>query len=96
MVMAVLGSAAMAAATVLVVVFHALMFNAANRGVSHAVAAPYLWVGTVEAALTAAAAGVLYQLPWRRLSTGRIVVVALGAAALLLAVGSWIAFWSAS
>jgi hypothetical protein len=99
MITAVLGSALMAAATVVVFVVHAIMFSAAERslsgGVEHAAAAPYLWAGTVEAALTAAAAVVLYRLPWRRLTPGRTIVLALGATSVLLAISAWVTFWSA-
>lgn len=98
MITAVLGSGLMAAATVVVVVFHAIMFGAASRalhsGVGGGVAAPYLWWGTVESALTAAAAVVLYRLPWRRLTPVRSIVLAGGAGSVVLAVTAWVTFWS--
>ena len=98
LVTAVLGSGLMVSATVMIAVLHAIMFGSAHEALGSerdASAALYLWIGTAEAASTAWAAVVLYRLSWSRLTPGRVVVVAMGAASTLLAVGLWIAFWSA-
>jgi hypothetical protein len=97
LVSAVLGSGLMVSATVMIAVLHAIMFGEAREVLGpdrDASAALYLWIGTAEAASTAWAAVVLYRLPWQRLTPGRGVVLALGAASTLLALGLWLSFWS--
>jgi hypothetical protein len=91
---AVVGSGLMASATVGIIVMHAIMFGLAGSDHDTSAASMYLWSGTAEAASTAWAAVVLHRLAWRRLTPARGVVLALGVASALLAVGMWVSFWS--
>lgn len=96
---ALLLSGLMGLATLGIAVLHAIMFATAvsstDRDGATSSATGYLWLGTMFAASTAAAAAVLYRAPWRPLTAGRWMIVVLGMAAALGALGLWVAFWSA-
>jgi hypothetical protein len=93
---ALLCSGLMGLATLGVVILHAIMFaltfSSVDRDGDTAAAAPYLWIGTILAASTAWAAIVLYRAPWRRLTTGRWLIVVQGCASAVVAVGMWTAY----
>ena len=96
---ALLCSGLMGLATLGIAVLHAIMFATAvsspDRNGGPSPATGYLWVGTILAVSTAAAAVVLYRAPWRPLTAGRWLIVALGCASATGALALWIAFWSA-
>jgi hypothetical protein len=85
---AMLGSGVMVLMTACVVIVHAMMFAIA-RTASAGDPAIYLWLGTAEAAATAAAAAVLYRLQWSPITPSRILVLGLGGASALLTLGLW-------
>jgi hypothetical protein len=95
---ALLLSGLMGLATLGIAVLHAIMFatvSSTDRDGDPSSATGYLWLGTILAASTAAAAAVLYRAPWRPLTAGRWMIIVLGIASAVGALGLWIAFWSA-
>jgi hypothetical protein len=96
---ALLLSGLMGLATLGIAVLHAIMFATAasstDRDGGPSSATGYLWLGTILAASTAAAAAVLYRAPWRPLTAGRWMIIVLAIASAVGALGLWIAFWSA-